>query len=318
MKRKIVYLKDNIVHNLKVMRSFGFIYGMVRMLLGFVPVRIRNSNKLCIHFAEWCDKFAKKYLNEKYLYIIKNFDYKEDKSVIENNSSIWIFWWQGVEQAPAIVKACISSIKENAKNHPVILLDKENYGNYVKMPAYVMEKFFDGKISLMQFSDLLRVSLLYQYGGIWMDATLYVTHPLDEEIHKNTFYTIKFSEDERWKWTSFFLASGKNNNLMGLLQTLFFEYWKKEEEVLVYLLIDYFMEMVYENVDIVRKTIQNIPVTNKKLFELNQVINRAYETVEQLDGDTYIYKLTYKRKLFKTVCGKKTVYQHIIEGVKLQ
>lgn len=53
----------------------------------------------------------------------------EQKEHSENskteNANIWIFWWQGYDNAPGIVKKCINSARNNAGSHPVILLTKE-------------------------------------------------------------------------------------------------------------------------------------------------------------------------------------------------
>ena len=45
--------------------------------------------------------------------------------------SIWIFWWQGLENMPEVVKICYNSVLENAGEHPVHLITKENYKQYI-------------------------------------------------------------------------------------------------------------------------------------------------------------------------------------------
>lgn len=41
------------------------------------------------------------------------------------------------------------------------------------------------------FSDIVRENLLYKYGGIWMDATIYMTSPFPDTIYNYDYYTIK-------------------------------------------------------------------------------------------------------------------------------
>ena len=98
---------------------------------------------------------------------------KEKKS--ENNGNIWIFWWQGYDTAPLLVKKCIDSIIKNAGNHPVILITKENWKNYADIPDYIIEKVEKGIITLTHFSDILRMSLVSEHGGLWLDATIFVS-----------------------------------------------------------------------------------------------------------------------------------------------
>ena len=40
---------------------------------------------------------------------------------------IWICWWQGLENAPEIVKRCVASIQKHAGNHKIIMITDENY-----------------------------------------------------------------------------------------------------------------------------------------------------------------------------------------------
>lgn len=53
------------------------------------------------------------------------------------------------------------------------IVDLTNYHNWVQLPQYVEEKFRKGLIPPALFSDLLRLALLKQYGGVWMDASVY-------------------------------------------------------------------------------------------------------------------------------------------------
>lgn len=48
------------------------------------------------------------------------------------------------------------------------IVDLTNYYNWVQLPQYVEEKFRKGLIPPALFSDLLRLALLKQYGGVWM------------------------------------------------------------------------------------------------------------------------------------------------------
>ena len=53
------------------------------------------------------------------------------KHCLDEQTHIWIsfVWWQGLEQAPNLVKVCVDSIKKNAGDHRVIVLTEDNYNS---------------------------------------------------------------------------------------------------------------------------------------------------------------------------------------------
>jgi len=81
------------------------------------------------------------------------------------DTPIWMLWWQGIDSAPDVVKLCVRSVKAHKGNRPLILLDESNYEKYVRVPSYYKELYTNGKISRTQFSDILRLNLLYKRGG---------------------------------------------------------------------------------------------------------------------------------------------------------
>lgn len=90
-------------------------------------------------------------------------------------NKIWICWWQGLDNAPEIVKACVKSIKRNAGEHEVICVTEDNYKDYISFPLWVEEKRRRNIISRTIYSDLLRMAILSKYGGIWIDSTFFCT-----------------------------------------------------------------------------------------------------------------------------------------------
>ena len=93
---------------------------------------------------------------------------------ITETSQIWACWWQGENAMPDIVKACYNAMHRFSDGHPVILITEKNYKDYVNMPDYIIRKQQSGEIDLTHFSDILRMMLLAQHGGIWMDSTLLI------------------------------------------------------------------------------------------------------------------------------------------------
>ena len=63
-------------------------------------------------------------LTDKFKYLLKN------ESFISKDSPIWVMVYDGIEKETPIINACINSIIVNAGNHPVYLLNKNNYSKY--------------------------------------------------------------------------------------------------------------------------------------------------------------------------------------------
>ena len=85
-------------------------------------------------------------LEKKYKHFIDKYETR-DKEHCESNY-IWIFWFQGIENAPTLVKKCIESVKKNFNNKNVMIITMENYNNFVSLPDYIIEKFKKKKINV--------------------------------------------------------------------------------------------------------------------------------------------------------------------------
>lgn len=272
--------------------------------------------------------FIKQYEKYKYKQIIKLLDKKYGKEVeaiiseshthcrICENDPIWIFWWQGENSMRPIVKSCYESVLKNASNHPVILITKENIHNYMDIQSYINDKI-GNKITLTHFSDILREHLLYVYGGIWMDATIYMTAPFPKEMYEYEYYSIKGAFEE-WDWTGFFQASGKGNLLAKSANHLFDCYWKEHDSLITYLLIDCFLEVSRRHSKEIEEMVACLPEKNDDLFLLNDIyLDRPYNDIDMVDlkKKSNLHKLSYKKEhKTKTKRGEETFYAWLINN----
>lgn len=270
-----------------------------------------------------CNRDVLKYLKKKYLPVIEQYDYQESSEQIGPTSNIWVLWWQGYEDAPDIAKACISSIKKNAGSHPVVLLDRYNYKQYITLPDHVIDKFEKGHMMLAHLSDIIRTSLLYEYGGIWMDATMYMLHPFDEIVESSTFYTIHGWYDEAipansaryGPWTDFFLACCRGNYIIGLFNELLLEYWKQEDTIFQYGLLNMLIYTLYWNVESVKRSIDDIPVSNRNVLRLRWILDESKDKLKQLQDDgTYLYKLTHRTEALDSIIAHRRVFLDSVNG----
>lgn len=263
-----------------------------------------------------------RYMKGDYYDIVDNSPLDVD---FQGKVPVWVCWWQGLDCAPDIVKMCIKSIEENipndlAKMHVITL---ENIGKYVALPTWIIEKFESGAITYTHLSDILRVGLLYRYGGFWMDATYYLARPLSRSIfEKEDYLTLKF-ENPIWKtditrgrWSGNFHRAGSGNLLFKYMLNAFYEYWDIRDDMVDYFLIDHIINLAYESFPEVKEMIDNCPCTNPKAHEMAKVINEVYseEQYNELTSDTGVFKLSYKHPLYeKTLLGRETLYGHLLK-----
>lgn len=236
---------------------------------------------------------------------------------------IWVFWWDGFNTAPVLVKACVASIQKAAGNDvDVVLLDRNNYSNYVQLPEDIIRKHDRGIIGHAHYSDIVRLSLLAEYGGFWMDATIFCSRPLPKDIWEYRFFTCKQDEEDplvpsRLKWAGWLLGGVPGFPLFSFARDALITFWQHCDSAIDYLLMDYVFELAYEQVAEVRQTIDQLPGNNVMRHELMKRINEPYRA-EFFETGTYIYKLSYhygKPRRF-TNDGERTFYGFITQEIE--
>ena len=243
---------------------------------------------------------------------------------VDQKIPIWICWWQGIDQAPELVKKCIASVERYAPQDctEIRLITFENYMEYVTFSDVIAQRFNDGKITLTHLSDILRAKLLYQYGGLWLDATYFISDARFEKIFEKNFYTIKaggmtWSGDYlvRGRWSGNFMLLPKGHALAGFLVDAFERYWSVRDTLMDYFLIDFLIKLAYEYIPDVHRQIEECPVGNTQFLRLMESINMAYdeEIWQELQSDTLAHKLSYKEKLnLWDEQGRETFYSKVL------
>lgn len=242
------------------------------------------------------------FANENYLEIKKQYKCvcQKKHGGIPPNAPVWIFWWQGFEYIPDVVSKCIDSIRGHVNSHPVHLIDKTNYFHYCDIPNVILDKLNKNIITITHFSDILRLALLSQNGGIWIDATIFMTDDFPNELYKSDFFTINHNLFKNsichGKWTGFFLATTSDNPLICFCRDLIYRYWENENSLICYLLIDVAFSIAYNSFDWARKMIDSVPINNQNVFWIQEHVNDIYSqnTMKAIFGNTCIFKLSYK------------------------
>lgn len=133
------------------------------------------------------------------------------ENVGDNN--IWVCWWQGEKSMPEMIKKCFNSIIRYSNGHPVKLITFENYKDYVQVDHRIVDKVKNGTFKLAHFADLVRLKLLEQYGGLWLDSTILLTANINEDFFQK-FFSVKIKPVDNdsvseYRWCSFVLGGVK-------------------------------------------------------------------------------------------------------------
>ncbi|MBS7377471.1 MAG: hypothetical protein KIG42_05705, partial [Paludibacteraceae bacterium] len=134
--------------------------------------------------------------------------YPESQSF--DNRKIWVCWLQGEANMPDIVRTCYNSVKANANGREVVLITNENVEKYISIPKFIKDKVNNGKMSRTHLADYIRISLLKNYGGLWIDATVLVTDKINIDC-KLPFFSIKQKPDSihfvsQYRWAVWILG----------------------------------------------------------------------------------------------------------------
>lgn len=290
-------------------KRYGLTYGILRAAFTKWPIHYVDDyeNKKILYYRIIKKKIEKKYKNT----------FNNDPAGLQFNDKkyenpVWVYWKQGENNMPKIVRRCIQSIKTYVKDQ-VILLTDENISDYIQFPDYINEKLLSGTMSIAAYSDLLRFSLLEHYGGTWIDSTVFLTGPLPNYITDSDLfaYQDRFGLIENPALMSIWILHCRSGNkVIRQTRNLAFEYWKKHSHVMEYLSSNIILTIVLENNPEEMKTISYANSDYCRLL-LNS-LGDEYDPkqIDHIMTLSCVHKLSYKL-LESVLSDDKNVY-HII------
>jgi hypothetical protein len=149
--------------------------------------------------------------------------------VVTIPKKIWFLWYQGLEEAPLVVRKCYQSWQKYNPDWEVIFLDRDSLKDYLT-PCLSEEKL--DRLSRNHQSDLHRVQLLSEFGGVWVDATTLCRVPLDDwlfDYMKSGFFAF-VHETRGYGWiTSWFLAADRSNPIVVKMTQKFAAFFRDND-----------------------------------------------------------------------------------------
>lgn len=257
------------------------------------------------------DKRVRNYIRKDIYDIIDKFKHEPlvQKSNEENNK-VFSLWWQGSSSMSELLNICRQSLKANINGNKLIELDKDNIDKYIKIPAYITERLNNNQISLSNFSDIIRVALLAEYGGWWIDSCLFVTRPIEKCTHLDSPRFKPYNGPSLGKWTFGVLCAPKGHKLMRFMKESMYRYWQSHNYAINYLMMDSFMMIAYEEFEDVREEIDRFTISSPDLHSTRYLFKKPMDEnrFKQIIKDNQFLSLTWRFAYPEIANGNITYY----------
>ena len=241
--------------------------------------------------------------------------------------TIWLFWAQGQENAPEIVKQCILSWKIHHKDYNINVLNEDDA--IKEFPDLAIGKNY---MSLAGLSDRLRAKLLSRHGGIWADATLFcsgnITHIVNLLTQMTGFFAFARPAPDR-QIGSWFLAAIPNSPVCSAWDAILSSYSNEIEKEKINTHAYFFFHYIYEyiqSIELYKQYHSSMPcvlvdgasrlIHKAALFGENSdkdKINFNQNDVEYILHEYPVHKLTWKGAVSAELPAAKKLTQILIE-----
>ena len=274
--------------------------------------------------AKFWDEAIVKYQNSE----LDHFNLIAQKPELIGKKIIWQYWAQGMDNLPELAKICFHSVDCFKGDYTVIRLSDKDIANYLDFPEFIAEKRLNSEFRPVFFSDLLRVALINNYGGIWLDASVLMTAQLPEDLIQLPFFMYSredHSENKDWglvadhlyfNWdTNFkvkFLSSivfGKPKTALSqTLQDLLIYYWQTQNSIEHY----FFFQILINELKQTNAVAFDFPVVDDTYPHLLQFdLNKPFDKVlyDYIIQKSSLHKLSFHKK--SNDSNNQTFYHYI-------
>ena len=215
---------------------------------------------------------------------------------------IWMLWLQGWDNAPELIRACAASWAHHNPGWQLKLISAKGLKRYAPDAAAFSAS---QDIQAPALSDIVRLELLERHSGVWADATVYCTRPLDDWIEKGTsngFFAFHRPALDRMI-SSWFLAARPGSYIVQTMRQRAGAYWRGREEADEYFWFHRLFDLLYETHQPFKNNWDGTPKFpailphyfapyNKKMF--HPLSKKDQQTIDT--GRTFVLKLTHRLK----------------------
>lgn len=210
----------------------------------------------------------------------------------EGKIPVWVVVWRGLENAPEMVRRCIKSLKQHLSREKAVIrmITLENCMKYVSFSPEIIEKYNKGLITDTHLSEVVKMELLYRYGGICLEDTYWVTQDIsatDLKINSSRHRFFQFMTEAVWY------------------------YWATNDELIGNHLMNDLMDIAIEKMPEIDMELQKSELISNIVLFSDEKMNskcsrRQFDRIKQ---EAKFYKLNSKVEYRDTnLVGEKTVY----------
>lgn len=191
-------------------------------------------------------KYILKKLNPVLIKAYSIYDKNESKLPDQNIKYVWVMWWQGIDNAPDIIKVNIKRLQKTFGENRVKIITRSNYKKYTDISNNIVNLLKEERISFTLWSDIIRYNLLKNNGGLWIDSTVLVSKKIkniENLIFDSEYFSLCNSQKDyhyisHALWTGWFVAGNRNYSLFKFMDIFFDLYFKTHSKSIDYYLVD--------------------------------------------------------------------------------
>jgi hypothetical protein len=212
--------------------------------------------------------------------------------------TIWTCWFQGRESAPPLVEKCLRSWEGNNPGWEFRCLDATSLGRYVDLKQHI--DLSRQSLTAASLSDILRILLLREFGGVWVDATLYCNRPLDEwlpDVMAEGFFAFAAPAPNR-PLSSWFLSAESDNYLISSWCRCTMEYWSDRTDSNDYFWFHHLFRDMCKSDHLAMQQWTRVPKVSADGPHAPQLrglmLHSEPSVIESIDWATPVFKLTHR------------------------
>lgn len=214
------------------------------------------------------------------------------------------YCWFGENEKPSTVVKCINSWKEKLSDYKFLEWNETNYN--IEELLYTRKNYYSKKYAFV--SDVARLDVLYEYGGIYLDTDVMVNKSLNEFLDHKLFLGMMFNDSVG----TAVIGAEKGNAVIYSLRKFYEEMSvsnSPNNDLFTKFFIDNYDEFILDNIKQVlhdsttiypKEYFERPTYSRKKGYSTHQVLNSWNSTQVQSNP----FKKSIKKILGPVLIGK--------------
>lgn len=158
----------------------------------------------------------------------------------------------------------------------------------------------------------MRLQLLSEYGGTWIDSTIYCTGRKIEHIMSLPLFVFK-GDLFATPLSNWFIVSDPHNPIIEMTRDLLFTYWKEHDRAIDYFMFHMFFRMSSEAYSDEYSKMPYMSNQPPKEMVRSRYNDYTEEKMKHFVEVSDFHKMTYKHE-YGAPPSPSSIYQHILDS----